>query len=74
LVRGLLWEWIDELDDPDPEQRASKMHYVEGMLNGAQAAGLLGAEELAAFAASHRPASSRLLSATAPPPRRISKR
>lgn len=49
LVQGLLWQWIDELDDPDAEQRGWKVDYVDGMLAATEAFGLLETDELVAF-------------------------
>jgi hypothetical protein len=45
-ARTLLWEWVSEREDPDPEQRAWKIHYCEGLIDACEAAGLLDADEV----------------------------
>ncbi len=50
-ARTLLWEWIGEREDPDPEQRAWKVAYCEGMVDACEHTGLLAAEEIAAWRA-----------------------
>lgn len=44
-AQTLLWEWASERDDPDPEQRAWKVIYCEGLLDACEHTGLLSAEE-----------------------------
>jgi hypothetical protein len=45
-VRTLLWEWVGELDDDDPEQLAWKRAQADGMLMAAERARVLPAGEL----------------------------
>jgi hypothetical protein len=46
-ARTRLWEWLSERDDPDPEQRAWKTAYAEGLVDACEATGLLPAGEVA---------------------------
>lgn len=45
-ARTLLWEWLAEADDPDPEQRAWKVARLGGMLDACERVGVLTADEV----------------------------
>lgn len=46
VARAVLWSWIDEADDPDPEQRGWRQSRLDGILLACERTGVLPAEEL----------------------------
>ena len=45
-AREVLWQWVAEIDDPDPEQLGWKRARIEGILLACERIGLLAADEL----------------------------
>jgi hypothetical protein len=46
VARDVLWNWVDEVDDPDEEQRRWKQSRLDGILLACERTGVLPADEL----------------------------
>jgi hypothetical protein len=46
-ARSALWRWVQDAEDPDPEQRAWKLAHMDGMVLAAERVGVLDADEVA---------------------------